>query len=317
MDLFDSLNGEREDRALDRLEVMLDAYDAETSIEQEVALERAMVYCEREWGSYDLGLEALVKRIEAKGGETPAAVLAVLRLRDEAAEPGTIIRALRTERARAAGRGAEYAAIVARYGGEDKAKAPNPFERLFINACRALAPEGEGDDPLAPLAGWQLAWHDLPAALSQAVAAAHPLPATITAAKAEVEGWDQRLREVEILFDCPGSGVLPTACAARRKLVEGLWRAELAPTTAEDFAARLDYWAERGGDDAAGYHLLRRDWLAVAGQLAAKPQASSTKDRARQLRAANPDWSLARIGKELGISRQAVHKHLKGFTPPV
>ncbi|MBI3445724.1 MAG: HTH domain-containing protein, partial [Magnetospirillum sp.] len=40
----------------------------------------------------------------------------------------------------------------------------------------------------------------------------------------------------------------------------------------------------------------------------------STKERARQIKTDNPDWSLARIGKELGISRQAVHKHLKGFS---
>jgi hypothetical protein len=81
---------------------------------------------------------------------------------------------------------------------------------------------------------------------------------------------------------------------------------------AAEFEARLEYWASRGGDDGAGYAVLRQD-LAQLGQWA--PVGSgveSTKEKARRLKAENPTWSLARIGKELCISRQAVHKHLKG-----
>jgi hypothetical protein len=85
----------------------------------------------------------------------------------------------------------------------------------------------------------------------------------------------------------------------------------------EDLSARLEYWASRGGDDGLGYGVLLGDLAAVLPALTARTPSQSTKDRARQLKTENPNWSLARIGKSLGISRQAVHKHLKGFVPPV
>ena len=84
--------------------------------------------------------------------------------------------------------------------------------------------------------------------------------------------------------------------------------------TLGDFTARLEYWAKRGGDDGSGYSILAADLDVVSQGLTTRGPIQSTKDRARQIKGANPDWSLARIGKELGISRQAVHKHLKGFS---
>ena len=93
--------------------------------------------------------------------------------------------------------------------------------------------------------------------------------------------------------------------------MEAAWSSDLPATTIADFTARLEYWAGRGKEDGSGYGILAANFEALAKGLDARRPIQSTKDRARALKEANPEWSLARIGKELGISRQAVHKHLK------
>jgi len=318
MDLFDLMSQGREDKALDRLETMLAGYESGDEAEPGLALERAMNFCDLEWGSYAAGLEALAQRIESRSKDPVEAAMRALRLREEGDEPGAIIRAIRLDRRRAQGRLDEREQVVAHYGGEAAALAPTDWELIFISATAHLAEPGEDAcvDAQAPLAGWHLPWHDLPEALSEAVSRAHPLPQTVAAARDECQRWDQRLRHLEILYGTSaGDGVLPTACAARRKLVEDLWRRGIAARTLADFSARLDYWAGRGGDDGTGYGLLQADLAAVSADWGRGAPKESTKERARRLKAENPDWSLARIGKALGISRQAVHKHLKGAAP--
>lgn len=317
MDLFDFLGEDRETKALDRLSLMLAAFEADSEIEQDLALERAVAYCRKEWGDYAAGLEALARRAEAAAGDPVDQAMRALHLREEGAEPGTLIRAIRHRRRRERGRTDELDAVIAIYGSEAAARAPTPFEMVFISATRHLADEADPDDLLGALDGWQLPWHDLPDRLRQAVSMAHPLPDGVSAARDECLRWEERLLHLEILHGCPGAGILPTACAARRRVVEELWRRGLRAATLGDLYARLDYWAARGGDDGTGYGVLQADLDAVAAQLISRSPGESTKDRARRLKADHPDWSLARIGKELGISRQAVHKHLKGAIPPV
>ena len=317
MDLFDQLSEGREDKALDRLATMLIPFEAESEIEQDLALERAMAYCEREWGSYAAGLDALARRIESRSEDAVAAAVQSLRLREEAAEPGAMIGSIRHRRRRELGRLGERASVIALYGSEAAAAAPTAFETIFIAAAAHLSDPDQANDPFGPLAGWQLAWHDLPDELRLAVSTAHPLPATVTAARDECLKWEERLSHLELVFDCAGAGALPTACAARRKVVDELWRKGGKALGLDDVLARLGYWAGRGGDDGAGYGVLLQDLTAVAAGLSVRVPSESTKDKARQLKAAHPDWSLAKIGAALGISRQAVHKHLKGFTPPV
>ncbi len=317
MDLFEQLTEGREDKALDRLEAMLALFEADSEIEQDLALERVMAYCEREWGGYAAGLDALAHRIESRSEDSVDAAMQSLRLRQEGAEPGAIIQSIRHRRFRERGRLGEREAVIALYGSEDAAMAPTAFEAIFIAATALLAEEGAPDDPFGPLCGWQLAWHDLPDALRLAVSAAYPLPATVATARDECLKWEERLHHLELVFDCAGAGALPTACAARRRVVEELWRKGLKAASLDDFAARLGYWASRGGDDGAGYGILIADLESVSAGLTARAPTESTKDRARRLKADHPEWSLAKIGKALGISRQAVHKHLKGFSPSV
>ncbi|MCR6632124.1 MAG: helix-turn-helix domain-containing protein [Magnetospirillum sp.] len=138
-----------------------------------------------------------------------------------------------------------------------------------------------------------------------------PLPATLGDARAEVLTWEERRQEREKLADGPGHAALPTACAARQQLVEDLWRRGLPVRNAAEFEARLHYWVSRGGDDGSGYAILHADLQRLGTLGAVGSGGESSKEKARRLKAANPGWSLARIGKELGISRQAVHKHLK------
>lgn len=326
MDLLD-LMGSGEDlrsKALDRLEGILAQYSSEHDDVQDEALARAISLCGKEWGSYRAGLEELAKRKEAQGSGDPLAVeMEALRLREEAEEPGTLIRAARARRSLAGRMDAERAAIVARYGSLQAAVAPTPIETMFIAAAAhlvdagpQLAAEGEDHDaeleaPWAPLAGWSVPWHEVPEALAQAVAAACPLPSTVGDARAEALTWEERKREREVLADGPGRAALPTACAARHRLVEDAWRRDLPVRSAAEFEARLDYWASRGGDDGAGYGVLLLDWRRLGALAIPAAAGESTKEKARRLKAENPTWSLARIGKELGISRQAVHKHLK------
>lgn len=321
------------DKALDRLESILLQYESDDDDVQDEALARAITLCGKEWGSYKAGLEELAKRMESRmsDGDPLATEMAVLRLREEAEDPGAIIRAARARRSHSEQENAERAAVIARYGSLEAALSPSPIETMFITAAAHLAdsepqwradeadkaekpasasPEGEVD-PWAPLAGWSVPWHDVPPALRQAVSAACPLPSNVADARAEALAWEQRRREREILVEGPGKAALPTACAARHRLVEDAWRRDLPVRSAAEFEARLDYWASRGGDDGTGYGVLLLDWRRLAPLLVSAGGGETTKEKARKLKAEHPDWSLARIGKELGISRQAVHKHLK------
>lgn len=307
------------EKALDRLEGIIALYSSEDEDVQDEALARAISLCGKEWGGYKAGLEELARRKEG-GGDAQANELEALRLREEAEDPGMLIRVARAHRSEAGKVDAERTAIIARYGSLEAALAPSPIESMFIAATAhlgdaipsaadgALSPE---DDPWAPLAGWSIPWHPVPADLADAVAAACPLPATLADAKAECLAWEERRREREVLGEGPGTAALPTACAARHRLVEEAWRRGLTPRDAGEFEARLEFWATRGGDDGTGYAVLLDD-LRRLGPLAGSGHGGvSTGDRARRLKAENPSWSLARIGKELGISRQAVHKHLR------
>jgi hypothetical protein len=314
MDLLDLMSEGRGEKALDRLEGMLRQYEADGTLDQEQALERAMNFCDLEWGSYQAGMEALARRVEGRTDNPIDGAMQSLRLREEGTEPGTIVRGLRLRRERECRRAEQRKALIARYGSEDAAKQSTPFELLFINAAAILAEESEDGaaDPFGPYQGWHLAWHDLPQELRQAVSAAHPLPSTVEAAREECLGWERRREDVGIVFECPGEGSLPTACAARLRVVEELWRDGLAAATLADVQARLDYWAGKGGDDGRGYRVLQADLARLAAQaVLGTATRESTKDKARALKERHPDWSLARIGQALGISRQAVHKHLK------
>ncbi len=315
------------DKALDRLEGILIQYESDDEDVQDEALARAITLCGKEWGSYKAGLEELAKRTESQGGEADplAAEMAALRLREEADDPGAMSRAARARRSQTGRENAERAAVIARYGSLEAAISPSPIETMFVSAAAHLAddmpqwgpetpvsPSQEAEaDPWAPLAGWSVPWHEIPPALMQAVTAACPLPASVADARAEALTWEQRRREREILAEGPGKAALPTACAARHRLVEDAWRRDLPVRNGAEFEARLDYWASRGGDDGAGYGVLLLDWRRLGSLLVPAGGGESTKEKARRLKADHPDWSLARIGKELGISRQAVHKHLK------
>ncbi|CAA7617394.1 conserved hypothetical protein [Candidatus Terasakiella magnetica] len=285
MDLFELMSAGREEKALDRLEAILVAYRSEDEAEQGEALERATAYCEREWGGYRAGLELLARKRMV--GEFSAVML-----EEEAVEPGSIIRAIRTRRRRERGEYDERDDIIALYGGEQAAREPTPFERIFVTAAQAQA---EDRDEMV-----------------LAVSAAHPLPTTVAEARAETVAWGERLHQRRLIFGAssPAGGLLP-ACVIRHGVVEELWRRDLPAADLADFTARLDYWAHYGGGDGSGYALLEADLRRITPTLGAAVPQETTKERARRLKATNPEWSLARIGKELGISRQAVHKHLK------
>ncbi|MEW5728029.1 MAG: HTH domain-containing protein [Pseudomonadota bacterium] len=317
MDLFDLMTkgADPEDLALDRLESIVSLFQSDDDAVQDEALARAIGLCGKQWGGYKAGMEALARRREAGADGSVDGALEALRLREEAEDPGMLIRAARVRRAERGREDDERAAVVARYGGLEAALAPTPLERMFIDAAAHLA-EGDPPDPWSPLAGWHLPWHEVPPPLRQAIEGACRLPATVTDARDEALTWDARKRDLALLSDGPGEVVLPTACAARHRVVEDLWRRGLAVRDAVEFEARLRYWAERGGDDGTGYAVLLSDLARLASLVpAGRGGGESTKEKARRLRAENPGWSLARIGQELGISRQAVHKHLKGGKP--
>ncbi len=311
MDLFDLMTkgADPEQLALDRLEGIVALYQSDEDEVQDEALARAIGLCGKQWGGYKGGMEALARRHEARGGEPLDAALEPLRLREEADDPGALIRAARARRARLRRANDARAMVLARYGGLEAALAPTPLERMFIDAAARLALD---DDPWGPLAGWQFPWHEVPPELRAAIEAACPLPATVTDARDEALIWEARRHDLALLSDGPGEAVLPTACAARHHVVEELWRRGLPIRDAAEFEARLRYWAERGGDDGAGYGTLLADLRSLASLAPTGRGGDDTKDKVRRLRAENPAWSLARIGRELGISRQAVHKHLKG-----
>lgn len=294
------------EKALDRLDGIIAMYTSDDEDVQDEALARAITLCGKEWGGYKPGLEELAKRKEAAD-----ALVDALRLREEADDPGSMIRAARTRRTLIGKLDGERAAIVARYGSLDAAIQPSPIECMFVDAAASLADDRDDADPWSPLAGWSVPWHDIPHELAAAVTIACPLPTSVADARAEALTWDERKREREVLTDGPGAAALPTACAARHRLVTDLWARGLPVRDTAELEARLEYWTSRGGDNGAGYRVLTEDVrrLSASGGFAAVGEG--TKEKARRLKAENPDWSLARIGKELGITRQAVHKHLR------
>jgi len=302
--------GGREAEALSLLDLLFDRYESEDDAAQDTAFTAAQSLCHAVWGSYQAGFEALAHKIERAASGSVEASLRALRLREEAADPGGLIRAVRLRRQRAASRDQERAAVLSRYGDEATVWLPTAAEAALIAAARSLADPAGADDPHAPLCGWTLPWHEPPAPLRDVVAQALPLPSTVVAARDECRQWEQRKHELDLIADGPGSAGLPTACAARLWLVERMWRSDLAPTGPADLLARLDYWVERGGDDGTGYRILKDDLSGPGGAWLRDPDGGS-HTRILRLKAEHPDWSLARIGQELGISRQAVHKHLK------
>ncbi|AVM73567.1 helix-turn-helix domain-containing protein [Magnetospirillum gryphiswaldense] len=306
MDLLQLMDnaGDQRDKALDRLESIVALYQSEDPGVREEAMGRAMVFCGKEWGGYAVGLEALAARLD--GRDQP---LEALRLREEAEDPGTLIRQTEARLAEAEKMTDERRAVIARYGSEAEALGPTALERMFVEAVDQWL--GEATDPWAPVAGWSVPWHPIPDELAHTVAVACPLPATIADARAECLTWEQRLAELEVLADGPGSTVLPTACAVRHILVQREWASQLPVRTLADLQIRLEYWKTHGVDDGSGYACLSRDLEQLLAQGVTLAPGEGTKSKCHRLRQENPQWSLARIGQELGISRQAVHKHLQ------
>lgn len=303
LQLMDNVEDQR-DKALDRLEAIVALYQSDDPAVREEAMGRAMVFCGKEWGGYAAGLDALAARHERRDQPLPA-----LRLHEEAEDPGTLIRQAEAALAEVAKMTDERRAIINRYGSEEAALGPTALELMFIQAAEFLS--DDSSDPWAPLAGWSVPWHPIPDELAHSVVIACPLPETIADARAECLSWEERLAELAVLVDGPGSAVLPTACAARHRLVQDLWARELPAQSLADVLARLDFWTSRGGDDGRGYGVLAADLACLAAQGITLGQSESTKAKCHRLRRDNPHWPLARIGKELGITRQAVHKHLK------
>lgn len=292
--------------SLDELDALVAGYDSDDDAAQDLALAQAESLAHRIWGSYREAILCLARRAEGGGDDPVAAAMAALRLREEADEPGHLIDIARRRRRRMPPSAGD--AVVALYGDEVLARAPTPFERIFITAARSLADPGEDPlDPFARLAGWVVPWHVPPEPLRVLVAAAWPLPFSVAAARDEARLWEERRRQRASL-DAGPTAALPTACAARHRAVVDLWRADLCAASPADLAARLEYWVEFGGDDGKGYKVLQDDLAAMS--LPAVPPDGS-RERIRRLKTAHPDWSLAQIGAVLGISRQAVHKHLK------
>jgi len=285
-----------DDDPLDLLAALVARFDSADETMQDRAMSAAETLANRLWGGYSAGMMALAARVEGQGGDPVAAALSSLRLRAEAEAPGHLIAAARRRRSA----GEPQAAPPAAAEGEIP-----PVDRALIAAGQPFADPGEDPaDPFASLAGWAVPWHPLPVALRTAVAAAWPLPATVAAARDEARMWEKR----QLRTAGRPQPALPTACAARHRLVCDLWRSDLPVDCAEDFAARLDYWAERGEGDAGGFAILRDDFARLAGR---DPPSGGRHDAVCRLRAEHPDWSLARLGAALGISRQAVHKHLR------
>jgi len=313
MDLIDLMTTgvNPEDAALDRLEAILARFEAEDPEVQDEALARARDYCDLHWGGYQSGLAALADRIEARAADPLAGSLAGLRWRQEGEDSGSTIRAVRRRRDAAGRQDAARAALIERYGSEEAARGPTPLERVFVTAAADLTAAGDVGDPFAPLSGWSLPWHPLPEDLRQAVAAAQRLPVSIVEAREECLAWEGRRDELALLGEGPGSAALPTACAARHRIVEELWRKDLPASDPADLLARLEYWRARGGDDGLGYQVVLADLGRLIDGGSLTRSGGGTGDIARALKAEHPDWSLAMIGKHLGISRQAVHKHLK------
>lgn len=313
MDLLNIMTkgADPDDLVFERLQAILALYDSPDEPVQDEALARAISLCGRQWGGYRPGLEALAQRLESQSDDPVAGAMTALRLREEAEDPGLLIRIARTRFGKARLHDDARSALITRYGSLEAALAPTPIESLFIEAARDLAEPDVGGDPWAPLAGWSLPWHPMPDALREAVSRACPLPETVADARDEAMSWDARLGELNLLSDGPGAPALPTACAARHILVVDLWRRDLTVRGPAELEARLEYWASRGGDDGAGYGILLADLKIVAASAQLRPAEEGTRDKVIKLKTLHPDWSLARIGLELGISRQAVHKHVR------
>jgi hypothetical protein len=306
MDLFQLMTGGEDDlkaKALERLEAIVRQYLSGDDGQQDEALSRAINFCGMEWGSYRAGLEALAARVEGRGGQQSWAS----ELRDEAGKAGTLIERARAARTIDTWTTPQRAQVVARYGSRGAACGLTHLEQAFLS----LAGIEEGQEWEPALDGWTPLDPTVPERLRAMLSTGFPLPHSIIDARAEFMAWEDRKTERVILFDEGNRRDLPTVCRARQMMVVELWRSVLPAQSTADLDARLDYWQSWSGGDVAGYDVIRADIARVVAQGGLRTGGESTKDKCRRLKADNPGWSLAMIGRELGISRQAVHKHLK------
>ena len=172
----------------------------------------------------------------------------------------------RSERER--NRLARLAEILHRYGSEEAALAPCEREQLLQ---KALSPWIKWCDP--PHQRWTYLidgeggfFGDLPPHISDAIAAAYPLPTIFAEACAEADYWRARNQEIEDVFgpeNCGDYG-LNRPAYMRMHMVEDLANHELPVTTLADLHARFARYRARGGDDETIDAALFRDIEAMA-----------------------------------------------------
>ena len=159
------------------------------------------------------------------------------------------------EQAQKAREQADYrAAVIAKYGSEETALEPIEIECTvdaavapFVREVLKEYSDGSGNYRDATLDGWS---HFLdgptPAHVIAAVRAALPLPVTIAEAKAEVDAWCERDRDIEAIRGKGGDTWLSLGCNLRRDIVQAMLYRELRATNLADAIVRHRATAETG-----------------------------------------------------------------------
>jgi hypothetical protein len=166
----------------------------------------------------------------------------------ERKEPGYKSRKAAEQAAKKKEAAAYRKAVIAKYGSEDAAKAPNAMERAVDEAVAPFARKvmhkfSNGTFPCNSLDGWTGDFHnkELPKRVEAAIRAALPLPTTIAEAKAEVDAWQERSNELAAVWEEPEhrGEHLSLGCDARRHLVDDMVDHGLRAGSAADMLARL------------------------------------------------------------------------------
>jgi hypothetical protein len=166
----------------------------------------------------------------------------------EKQEPGYKARMAAEQVAKKKEAAAYRKAVIAKYGSEDAAKAPNAMERAVDEAVAPFARKvmkkfSNGSFPCNSLDGWtgDFDKKELPKRVEAAIRAALPMPTTIAEAKAEVDAWREREDELAAVWEEPEhrGEHLSLGCVARKRLVDDMVDHGLRAGSAADMLTRF------------------------------------------------------------------------------
>lgn len=175
----------------------------------------------------------------------------------------------------------ELAALMRRYGSLERLEADNSMQAAVEAAVapfkRAVRKEyANGGFETDSLDGWTDVYdpNGLPERVREAIKHALPLPATVTAAKAEYDAWEARDRELGLVRGDLSEAWLSLACQVRSDIVRNLFERDLRARDLGEVLLRQRYYVSRDMSEPENEKAILADLEALAAAETPLPFAS-------------------------------------------